>query len=82
MFVRLLLVDDSRGDTPLLQRSLEAAYPGRYLIAHATSLGEARAMLACNAFHAALVGVGLPDSEGMHAVDILRVRRQPFPWWR
>ena len=34
MTVRLLLIEDNPGDALLLERSLEAAFPGRYEIAH------------------------------------------------
>ena len=41
MNVRLLLIEDNPGDALLLQRSLEAAFPGRYGFTHAATLAEA-----------------------------------------
>ncbi|MGO8750992.1 MAG: response regulator [Thermoguttaceae bacterium] len=79
MIVRLLLVEDNRHDALLLRQSLETAYPGRYCIDHAATLGEARAMLAGNAFHAVLLNLEPPDSQGMHAVDALHAAAPSLP---
>ena len=79
MIVRLLLVEDNPGDALLLQQSLETAYPGRYAIVHVATLAEALAALAGDAFHAVLLDLGLPDSQGMHSADAIRAAAPALP---
>ena len=62
-----------------MQRSLETAFPGRYEIAHAATLGEARAALAGHNFDAVLLDLGLPDSQGMHSVDAIHAAAPALP---
>jgi signal transduction histidine kinase/HPt (histidine-containing phosphotransfer) domain-containing protein len=79
MTVRLLLIEDNPGDALLLQRSLETAYPGRYVIVRAATLAEAREALARETFQAVLLDLGLPDSQGMHSVDAVRAAAPALP---
>ena len=79
MTVRLLLIEDNPGDALLLQRSLEMAFPDRYWIAHAASLGEARMALTEHAFHAVLLDLGLPDSQGLRSVEAIRAAAPALP---
>jgi signal transduction histidine kinase len=79
MNVRLLLIEDNPGDALLLQRSLEAAFPGRYGFTHAATLAEALRALAREVFHAVLLDLGLPDSQGMHSIDAVRAAAPALP---
>ena len=55
MSIHLLLVEDNPGDALLLQHTLDSQYPGQYTFATSETLGEAKAIIAREAFDAVLL---------------------------
>lgn len=62
--VKVLLVEDNRGDARLMQAVLEEVDRIRYELVHVTSLGDAVSALADEVFDIVLLDLGLPDSLG------------------
>ena len=73
---RILLVEDNPGDARLLQGMLSTSGGEPFDIVHATHLNQAIGLLERDAFHAVILDLGLPDSNGMSTVD--RTREPAF----
>jgi sigma-B regulation protein RsbU (phosphoserine phosphatase) len=69
--LRILLVEDSRGDAVLVSRALEKSEGPEFELSVAGSLGEGVAHLA-NSFDAVLLDLTLPDSTGLATVSRMR----------
>lgn len=69
----LLLVEDSPADSRLLQEQFrESVASGEVMLQVARSLADAQRAVARMAYSAALVDLGLPDGQGVMAVEALR----------
>ena len=71
MPIHLLLVEDNPSDALLLQHLLDSQYPGQYTIATTETLGEAKAIIAREAFDAVLLDLSLPDAQGLETIGRL-----------
>jgi diguanylate cyclase (GGDEF)-like protein len=72
--LRILLIEDSRGDALLIEKALERARPGVNRVETATTLAEALALLSEKEFDIALLDRSLPDVEGfsgLHSIQSL-----------
>jgi PAS domain S-box-containing protein len=77
--MRLLLVEDNRGDAVLLQDMLVRVRPDRFEIAWEDRLGKAQACLNKQSFDAILLDLNLPDSQGLATLESLRPVAQSIP---
>ena len=71
--LKILLVEDTPSDAALLQAMLDGRYPGQYVTTTATTLAEAKALLAGQALDAVLLDLSLPDSQGLETIGRLAV---------
>src|ERR1700753_2569560 len=60
--LNILLIEDSRGDTILIEKALQHAMPGTYHIETADTLANAVKMLMEREFDVALLDRSLPDA--------------------
>ncbi len=66
--VRLLVIDDNPGDRRLVEAELSIGAVGRFAVTGGASLADAAARLADGEFDAAVLDMGLPDSQGLDTV--------------
>ena len=71
--LKILLVEDTPSDAVLLQATLDGRYPGQYTTTTATTLAEAKTLLARQAVDAVLLDLSLPDSQGLETIGRLAV---------
>ena len=79
--IRVLLVEDSPGDSEMLTRELDESPFGPFAVTRAKRLGEAIKHLQSKQFDAILLDLGLPDSQGvptLHAVQTNLPRTTPI----
>ena len=67
--VSILIVEDDAGDVAYLSACLDELGPAARRIQWASTLAEGLAVTAVGAIECILVDLGLPDAEGMQAVD-------------
>lgn len=70
--LKILLVEDSKGDALLIEKALQAAMPGSYEIAQAQTIEQALQQLEKQSFDVTLLDRSLPDVEGfsgMHSIQ-------------
>lgn len=77
--LHILVVEDSDDAVRLLEMSLWNQQRARVDFSRAGSLGEAIDLLDGDEFDAALVDLGLPDTQGLQAVEGLRRRAPELP---
>lgn len=77
--VRILLVEDSRGDRRLVREYLRTAGPGTYVIRDSASLAEAFAQLKSGPTDLVLLDLGLPDSSGLSTLSAMRAAAPRIP---
>ena len=70
----VLLVEDNPGDARLLRQLLNDEGQHDLQLIHVTSMKEAEERLAKNAFDIILLDLGLPDADGLGAVQRARHR--------
>ena len=71
--LRVLLVEDSPADARLIQESLRQSSGGKNLqLRHVSLLAEAQAALGEQEYDCILLDLGLPDSQGVDNVTVLR----------
>ena len=66
--IRVLLVEDNLGDARLLRETLTKAEVAPFALAHVDCLGDALKLLGEEAYDAALLDLGLPDSHGLETL--------------
>jgi PAS domain S-box-containing protein len=74
--IRLLIIDDVADEAALVRAELADVRPGGFLVDAAGSLAEGLQALAGSPFDAALLDLGLPDSDGL---DVIRRVKEDFP---
>ena len=70
--LKVLLIEDSKGDAILISKAIEQAMPGVNHIAKATTIEEALTLLSSDAFDVALLDRTLPDAngfDGLHSIQ-------------
>ncbi len=70
--LRILLIEDSKGDALLIEKALNAAMPEGYSIQKAVTLEEALKLLPDHSFDVALLDRSLPDVEGFDGLHSLQ----------
>ncbi len=74
--IRLLIIDDVPDEAVLVRAELSDVRPGGFIVDAAGSLAEGLQALAGSPFDAALLDLGLPDSDGL---DVVRRVKADFP---
>jgi DNA-binding NtrC family response regulator len=77
--IRILLVEDNRGDALLAETMLDDRYPGQYATTVAVTLGAARSVLDQQIFDAVLLDLSLPDSHGPETIGQLASSAPDLP---
>jgi signal transduction histidine kinase len=77
--VNLLLLEDSPSDAFLVIQALKRVSHSAITVRHVESLGDAEALLRTEQFDAALLDLGLPDSEGVDSVKRLHASHPMLP---
>ena len=75
---RILLVEDSRGDSILIAEALRDRDGGAFEVERSISLADALKRVATDRFDAVLLDLGLPDSQGFDTVTAM-VAATPAP---
>lgn len=70
--LKILLVEDSKGDALLIENALDQAMESQHSIAKAKNIREALALLAQDNFDVALLDRSLPDAEGFDGLHSLQ----------
>ena len=66
--IKILLVEDNRGDAVLLEEMLRRNAPGQFEVRWTTCLAETLEHLGRETFDAALLDLSLPDSQGLETI--------------
>lgn len=77
--IKVLLVEDNRGDARLLQEALAEAGRGRFQLVQVERLGDALQLLHEEGFDVILLDLRLPDSEGLDTIVRTRQQAQGVP---
>lgn len=75
--LKILMIEDSRGDAVLIRLSLDKAMPNAYVVDHASTLSQALNMLEGNEYDVALLDRSLPDADGfsgLHSIQNMSPR--------
>lgn len=70
--LRVLLIEDSKGDALLVERSLQRTFPAIAKIEKVSYLGQALKLLAVEEFDVALLDRSLPDTEGFDGLSSIQ----------
>ncbi len=71
--IRVLLVEDNPGDARLLEEALaEAPASSAFHLTHVQTLAQTLALLGEERFDLLLLDLGLPDSQGLDALTVVR----------
>ena len=71
--LRILVVEDNRGDFVLLQRKLRRALGAPFGLRHASTITEALAALASETVDLIITDLGIPDSPELPCITFSRV---------
>jgi diguanylate cyclase (GGDEF)-like protein/PAS domain S-box-containing protein len=71
-FTSILLVEDNPGDACLLRVMIEEQRPSRTSLVHVETMTAAKAFLAAHTVDLILLDLGLPDAQGIDAVQQVR----------
>jgi len=77
--IRVLLVEDNRGDARLIQEYLSEAGVAAFSLQTVDRLSAALTYLAENAIDAILLDLGLPDSHGIETLKRVRAQAPTVP---
>jgi PAS domain S-box-containing protein len=77
--VRVLLIEDNPADARLVTEFLLEAKPERFEVTHAPRLSRALESLRAEGFHAIVLDLGLPDSQGLETVVRARAEAPGAP---
>lgn len=77
--LRILLVEDSKGDALLIKQAIKEAMPDAHSIAVATKLEEGLKMLSAQEFDMALLDRSLPDAQGFDGLHNLQTMAPELP---
>lgn len=77
--IKVLLVEDSLFEASLLYEGLEAAFPGRFQVAHVRRLSETLEYLWEDTCDVVLLDLGLPDSHGLDTLVLVRAQAPDVP---
>lgn len=78
-FINVLLVEDNPGDAFLTKEMLEEIPDYNFGFTEAGTLKEAVSLLQVNSFDVVLLDLGLPDSEGLNALETVLDLEISFP---
>jgi two-component system, cell cycle response regulator len=77
--VRVLVVEDNPADADLVRIALDERAPGEFTVVHVRNLRAALEHLVRNDTELVLLDLGLPDAEGLHALERVRAARAAVP---
>jgi len=77
--IRVLLVEDNRGDAKLAELALAESGSASFKVVHTETLLAALDRLAQEDFDVALLDLSLPDTDGLEGLTRLRSARQALP---
>jgi DNA-binding NarL/FixJ family response regulator len=77
--IKLLLIEDNAADARLLTELCKEVPEVQLRITHVTRLDRALELLGQESFDVSLVDLGLPDAQGLHAVNTLLEKSVRFP---
>lgn len=77
--LRLLLVEDNPSDVLFLRKMLENRCPGQYEMTLAGTIGDAKPLLGNQSFHAILLDLSLPDSQGLDTIGKVAAMAPEMP---
>ena len=77
--LKVLLIEDSRGDAILIEKALQSALSGAYKMVRVSNLEDAINAVAQDEFDVALLDRSLPDVSGFEALHSLQNRAPALP---
>lgn len=77
--LKILLVEDSKGDALLIEKALNAALPASYTLEKSTTIENALNILTTNDFDIALLDRSLPDVEGFSGLHSIQNMAPSLP---
>ncbi len=77
--VRILLVEDQPADARLVREMLSEAVGLKFEVTHVRRLEEAMSRIATEVFDAVLLDLGLPDAQGLEAVETVSQKDAGLP---
>jgi len=77
--IRVLLVEDNPGDARLIEEMLNLDDNHDYELIHSKRLDDGIKMFIKEKFDVMLLDLGLPDSDGMNTLDIMRYNAPDIP---
>ena len=77
--VSILLVEDNPGDARLFQEAIEEAHAPQFELVHRDSFGQALIYLAKKSPDVIVLDLGLPDANGIDAVQKMRAAAHAIP---
>ena len=77
--IRVLLVEDNPGDARLIEEMLNLDDKHDYELIHSKRLDDGIKMFIKEKFDVMLLDLGLPDSDGMNTLDIMRYNAPDIP---
>ena len=77
--IKVLLIEDNRGDARLIREMLDYAHYERYSVSHVDTLSEGYNKLSEGPFDAVLLDIGLPDSTGLESIREIRAAAPNLP---
>ncbi|UTB32876.1 MAG: response regulator [Methanobacterium sp. ERen5] len=77
--IKVLLVEDNPGDARLIQEMLSSDDKHSYELVHSKRLDDGIKMFIKEKFDIMLLDLGLPDSDGMNTLDIMRYNAPDIP---
>jgi DNA-binding response OmpR family regulator len=77
--VKVLLIEDNRGDYELILKMLEKSESSEFELIHTPRLSSGIELLENNTFDAILLDLGLPDSEGLESFNVVLKKHPEIP---
>lgn len=77
--IKVLLVEDNPGDARLIEEMLNLDDKHEYELVHSKRLDDGIKMFIKEKFDVMLLDLGLPDSDGMDTLDIMRYNAPDIP---
>ena len=79
--ISVLIIEDNPGDARLVQEALKGASDPSFTVEWVDRLSSGLARLADGGIDVLLLDLGLPDSQGLAALALIRALAPPSRWW-